>query len=432
MKRVHYAHASLHTSSISALERLSMEYAQYIWRVPRVFLTLSGPVPSNSPVMSVPKSESPKAMAETPFDDAQADLILQSSDKVHFFVFKNILSLTSPVFADMFSIPSPISPNSHKEVQLVPLSEHSKALDITLRHIYPVPTPKGDKKGDSLRYASILAEFARKYQVVALDGYITGYLTDGIEHDPVGVYAIAVTYEYNSVGASAARSCLKLPFSGLQSPYLRCATGDHISELLRYHVACGEAASALASSDRSWFSSLVQNGIVLPHYTINKRTMLPDATACYHCAMPDFITQTSTSYGHNSSDEGTSEKKSGPRCAWHYLHRSALVLAHHPTAKAIRTEDFVLKGNNCSTCAKSMRGPMLELSVVLAREVTNTVKKVSLSPCTRCPLRMTAIYNGACSYLALAGRFPYPRLFPRLFTWDGAEPLTVTDTSTTN
>jgi hypothetical protein len=218
-------------------------------------------------------------LAEAPFDDAKADLILQSSDNVHFRVFKLILSLASPVFTDMFSIPSPPSQSAHDEVQVVILSEHSTALDVVLRHIYPVRTPKGN----SLHYVSILAEFARKYQVEALDKCIADYLTDSIERDPVGVYAIAVTYGYNDIGANAARSSLNLPFSDLQSPYLRCATAEQVLELVRYHVACGEAASTLASSDRTWFSSLAQDGVFVPQ------------NACRSCTMPDIIDQPSTS-----------------------------------------------------------------------------------------------------------------------------------------
>ena len=197
----------------------------------------------------MPPSEpiQPEKLAEAPFDDIRADLILQSSDEVKFRVFKPILFLTSPIFADMFSIPSPPSQIPNNEVQVVSLSEDSTTLDVALRHIYPVRPPKAP--ADTLHYASILAEFARKYQIEALDIFITVYLTDSVERDPVGVYAIAVTYGYNDIGKIAARSCLNLPFSGLESPYLRCITAEHISELHRYHVACGEAAAAVASSD---------------------------------------------------------------------------------------------------------------------------------------------------------------------------------------
>ena len=313
--------------------------------------------PSKPSSPTSPNPVPPEKLAETPFDDARADLILQSNDKVHFRVFKIILSLASPIFNDMFSIPSP---PFHDEVQVVPVSEHSTALDVALRHIYPVRTPT---EGDTLHNASILAEFARKYQVEALDKFITDYLMESAERDPVGVYAIAAAYGYNNIGANAVKSCLKLPFSDLQSSYLRCATAEHILELLRYHVACGEAASALASSNRTWFSSLSNNGIFAPR-----------RASCGSCTMLDFMPQTSENNG-----VGSPARKSGPRCLWNYLYRSALVLAHHPTAEAVTTEVFILKTNDCHSCAQSMRGDMLEVGVVLGREIKNAIERVSLS-----------------------------------------------------
>ena len=353
------------------------------------------------PVSLKATSTPPEKSAEAPFDDPQADLVLQSSDEVHFRVSKLILSLASPIFKDMFSIPSPSSQKPHDEVQVVHLTEHSTALDVVLRHIYPVRSPKGDK----FLYASILAEFARKYQVESLDESITAYLTDSAERDPVGVYAIAVTYEYNDIGAIAARSCLRLPFSGLRSSYLRCATAGYIPDLMRYHAACGEAASAIAASDRAWFSSLDLNGISQGRH--------PSGTTCQSCSMPDFTDLTSTysetsqafsGFGSSAAPTGWSGR-AAPRCIWNYLHRSALVLAHHPSVEAITSAAFVLKSNGCASCAKYMRGHLLELSVVLAGEIRKAVEQVCLSPY---PL------SHACNVqwcMGIRDRFPYPRVF---------------------
>jgi hypothetical protein len=350
----------------------------------------------------------PEKLAEAPFDNAKADLVLQSSDEVHFRVYKNILSLASPVFTDMFSLPSPPSQkphnDKHNEIQMVTLSEHSTALDVALRHIYPVRTPKGD----TLHYASILAEFARKYQMEALDRFITVYLTDSVERDPVGVYAIAVTYGYNDIGANAARTCLNLPFSGLRSQYMRCATAEHIAELFWYHVACGGAASALASSDRTWCSSLTQNGIFAPQRS---------GSVCGTCAMPDFIYQTPTSHDgpRLDDDEELPKRRSGPRCLWNYLHRSAVVLAHHPTAEAITTEAFVLGSNDCHACPQYSQRHMLEVSAVLGGEIKKAVQQVSLSPY---PLSHVCDVQW---YMLIRGRFRYLRLFP----WDQVAPIPI-------
>ena len=303
----------------------------------------------------------PENLAEAPFNDKKADLILQSSDQVLFYVFKPILSFASPAFTDMFSLPPPPSQNSRDEVQVVSLSEDSTTLDLALRHIYPMQPPEGDK----LQYASILAEFTRKYQVEALNKFITSYLTDSIKRDPVGVYAIAVTYGYDDIGANAARSCLNLRFSRLKSPYLRCSTTE--LELLKYYVACGDAASAFASSNRSWSRPLTNNGIFNPQ--------IRDTIGCQYCSMPDFIDQ-------DRNDDGRAtyvRVRSAPRCVWNYLHRSALVLARHPSAEAISTEGFVMESNKCDRCAQYMRGQLLEFSVLLGKEIKKAVETVSLS-----------------------------------------------------
>jgi len=230
-----------------------------------------------------PQSKPLEQLAEAPFNDAQADIILRSSDGVHFRVFKTVLSLASLTFADMFSIPLPPTRKGHDEVQVVPLSEHSTSLHIALRHIYPMRRSL-PPKADPLFYASILAEFARKYQVEALYHSVMGYLMYSVKRDPVGVYAIAVTYGYNEAGAKAARSCLNLPFSDLQSPYVRYATAEDFLELLRYHVACGEVASTLASLDRSWLSSPVRLKKGLTDFLRGSGQVI-----CQSCTTLDFI-----------------------------------------------------------------------------------------------------------------------------------------------
>jgi hypothetical protein len=306
---------------------------------------------------------------------------------IHFCVFKNILSLASPVFADMFSIPSPSPPseNPYDEVQVVPLSEHSTALDIALRHIYPVQRTPGT---DTLHFASILAEFSRKYQVEVLYSFIIIYLRDGIERDPVGVYAIATAYGYDDIGADAARSCLNIPFSDLQSSYMRYATAEHISELFKFHVACGQVASALASSlaDHTWSLSLAANGTG------------GSQGSCRACLVPDFVNQTSISESgfHNCNAEDYDKEFSGPFCVWNYFHRSALVLAHHPTPEAVTTRAFVLLQADDCTCTRAMalRAVMIELSFSSGRAIKHAIERVSL---------VVLLYHCPCLYIMMAG-----------------------------
>ncbi|KAI9508193.1 hypothetical protein F5148DRAFT_943135 [Russula earlei] len=307
--------------------------------------------------MSMEHPTPQERLAEAPFDDPRADIILQSSDGLQFHVFKIILTLASSVFADMFSIPLPASSRPHDK-EVVSLSERSEDLELSLRHLYPVPPPETVP----LTNVAVLAEFAQKYQVDALEKPITQYLRDNVELDPVGVYAIAVTYGYKDVGTAAARSCLNLPFSRLKSLHEQYATAQHISELFSYHVACGEAASEVASG-RTWLSSFLQDG-----YFVS--TGGGSRYRCSSCCTLDFINldQNSESYG----------KRYGPRWLWKYLHRSALILASHPTAEAVTMEDFVLRANDCPSCKQDARQYMLDISERFGGEITTRVEWVPL------------------------------------------------------
>ncbi|KAK0489215.1 hypothetical protein IW261DRAFT_1557706 [Armillaria novae-zelandiae] len=64
--------------------------------------------------------------ASFPFNDTSADLILRSSDRVHFHVHKPLLSLASPVFRDMFGIGQ--APQILPGIPVVQMSEDSDVL----------------------------------------------------------------------------------------------------------------------------------------------------------------------------------------------------------------------------------------------------------------------------------------------------------------
>lgn len=198
-----------------------------------------------------------KRIAKAAFDDARADLILRTRDDVPmlFHVYGSILSIASPVFADMFIFLPSQGPSG--EIPVVDLPENFKTLDLALRHIYPVPSPKVSQ----LDQIYSLAEFARKYQVGALEQDVKGYLTGAIGHDPVGVFAIAVAYGYKDIGVQATQSSLNIEFTRLESPFVKHVPAGMYWDLLKYHVECGKAASAVASK-RGWFSeySLHFNG----------------------------------------------------------------------------------------------------------------------------------------------------------------------------
>jgi len=307
-------------------------------------------------------------LAQAPFDDARADLILRSKDEepVHFRVYKSTLSVASPVFADMISLPSQGPPG---EIQVVDLPEYFAALDLCLRHIYPVRSPEVTE----IRQMCYLADFAREYQVDVLEQDAKRYLTNAIDRDPIGVFAIAMTYEYKTIGEQAVRSCLNVDFSGLNSPYVQYAPVALYWDLLMYHVACGKAASAVSSS-REWFSEL----------SLGPNSQFMSQGGCSSCTTQDFI----------GVDPATLSRKQrfGPRCLWNYLHRSAIVLAHHPSPDAVTEESFVLASLDCKFCPSYTRHDLLGFSKVFGTKIKNAIGNIRLPVALRAnpnPLRLS-------------------------------------------
>jgi len=69
-----------------------------------------------------------------------ADVILRASGEKEFHAHKLILSLASPVFRDMFSVPQP-PPTESSELPIVDVNDPPEAFEIFLRTIYPTRNP---------------------------------------------------------------------------------------------------------------------------------------------------------------------------------------------------------------------------------------------------------------------------------------------------
>ncbi|KAI0782894.1 hypothetical protein C8Q75DRAFT_737231 [Abortiporus biennis] len=153
-----------------------------------------------------------KTPALAPFDKVtrDADLILHTSDGVDFHVCGAILRVGSIVFEDMFlvgggytpPVPTHSSDNPKSTISLVSVSEHSYILDIVLRIIYPIPTPKVQAVGvivDVLHAAS-------KYQLEAVVTQMSLELLSQVESRPMHIYSIGCHFSLEHVANAAANS----------------------------------------------------------------------------------------------------------------------------------------------------------------------------------------------------------------------------------
>jgi hypothetical protein len=104
----------------------------------RLVRELEGPETQNSSATSILE----------PFDVPDANIIIRSSDFVDFRVHKPILSMASPFFNDLLSIPQPPDGEIVDGLPVVQLPESSELLNGLILMLYPVPkvTPSSYEK----------------------------------------------------------------------------------------------------------------------------------------------------------------------------------------------------------------------------------------------------------------------------------------------
>ncbi|KAL6302625.1 hypothetical protein BKA93DRAFT_736598, partial [Sparassis latifolia] len=144
--------------------------------------------------------------AAAPFDKPSASIILRTSDNVDFHAHKEVLSLASSVFEDMFAVPQPsvVAPEDvHAETGLpvISVTETSQTLDTLLRLCYPMDDPVLDNVDDAWE----VLEAARKYQMDdAIGTKLKTALVVFVSKSPIRVYAIACIFHLESEARAAA------------------------------------------------------------------------------------------------------------------------------------------------------------------------------------------------------------------------------------
>ncbi|KAF8262664.1 hypothetical protein EI94DRAFT_1514859, partial [Lactarius quietus] len=97
-----------------------------------------------------------------------ANIIIQSSDLVTFCVDKAILSMSLPIFANMFSPPQPSFNEVLDGLLVVHLSEDAETLNSLLTMLYPIPSVVPDSYNKALE----LLAASQKYDMVSVQSAI--------------------------------------------------------------------------------------------------------------------------------------------------------------------------------------------------------------------------------------------------------------------
>lgn len=144
-------------------------------------------------------SDTGPRIAPAPFDKTTADVILRTSDKVDFYVYKAVLFLASTFFESMFSLEQAgAAVNDEKPILDVP--EDSSTLDDLLRFCYPVYDPSIK---DLAQLSSVL-QAAADYEIPVAIKTLRDQLRTFVQAKPREVFAISCHHNLNKEARHAA------------------------------------------------------------------------------------------------------------------------------------------------------------------------------------------------------------------------------------
>ena len=148
------------------------------------------------------------------FDAVDADVILRvrGPPKRDFRVHKLILSLASPFFKDLFSLPQPTTPISHSSTQsetvqtdVVEVIDPPRALDAVLRMIYPFTPPSFGGNLDMIVECLTIAD---KYEIKGAMSQLRSALSGVNASQVLQVYAIASRFGFTGLVKSTSQSII--------------------------------------------------------------------------------------------------------------------------------------------------------------------------------------------------------------------------------
>lgn len=181
-----------------------------------------------------------------PFDsDPDADVILISSDNAQFRARMAILSFSSPVFSDMFSLPQTTGTTSKTTtiagLPFVHMSEAGWIIDPLLRYCYPLANPFIK----DANHLFCILNAAEKFDMTYVVHQIKSALQRTI-HKPQDLLLFyrKACINHNEVDARwSAFRCLSLPYHSVVKHWGANTSVGGLSNLIDYHQAVSVAIS---------------------------------------------------------------------------------------------------------------------------------------------------------------------------------------------
>ena len=310
--------------------------------------------------------------AHAPFDHLDAaDIIIRSSDGVHFRMIKVLLSLVSTIFKDMFDLPRSEN-NSVDETRnglpIVDLTESSGTIKNLLSFCYPA-IYAAKVRLETLSEVGALLEVAMKYEMGGICKDVIESLIKPpfLQEEPLRVYAIASRHKLKEQATLAAKYTLRRPI--LQDTYfpeLASISGRELYHVLRYRKDCAEAAMKVAT-EHSWITQ--------------------DGYAFFNCGCADDEIAGYTQIRSASSrryKRGYSLKVGVHRWWFEYMESARLALqssSHGETVKKLTTLDHTFAmAQTCSACGPNVVADLRRFINKFREEIEQRISEVCIIP----------------------------------------------------
>ncbi|TFK22757.1 hypothetical protein FA15DRAFT_546270, partial [Coprinopsis marcescibilis] len=175
------------------------------------------------------------------FETTDGDIILQSSDKVQFRVFKNILSLVSPFFHNMFTLPSQAD---QPQVQVVECTEDGRVLQVILQCCYPPVASSAGMAAPKIKELDLdltwrCLEATIKFELETVQPRFEQQFGDLCYEQPLACFAISTIRGWKEHAKKTADLLLQIaiPFGSPVKELDGLAAFD-FHRLISYHICC--------------------------------------------------------------------------------------------------------------------------------------------------------------------------------------------------
>ncbi|KAI0046048.1 hypothetical protein FA95DRAFT_1680093 [Auriscalpium vulgare] len=201
-----------------------------------------------------PASPSPTPRdAAAPFNAGDADIILRSADGVDFRAHKFLLSMSSPFFQNLFTLPQPPTSSPHTSldeskdgISVLCLSEDEHAVEMMLRYCYPRTVCPAEPTLDKTEDVKLALVLISKYQLAGVQGIVVQRLKAGPTlPKALSIFLKAWLLDLREVVPIAARHTLRtaLIFDE-EHEELLSMPAIVLIRLTKYRKACADATSA--------------------------------------------------------------------------------------------------------------------------------------------------------------------------------------------